>query len=214
MDEKYNHCIEPGGSGRRHRSTDAPSATLGPYSMTAFPLDAGPIETHVTSVASPLGGQVDFSIPMVHELVGIGWLTWSHGYTGDVYWTDGATSVTMTLPTETKAFYFYAEPNPMAQYTIVATAQDGTQVGQNISGNAGAAYYGFYGTDGSFINSITVTTPQSVDFSVGEFGTPAPKSTMKEAQYLGMKTVEYLHSHLVWSAHFSVSVSFGRGDDI
>lgn len=157
----------------------APGATLGPYTMTPFGPDGSPLYTDVVSVDSPLGGSVDFSNPLQHYRVGDGWSTWSHGYTGDVYYTNGAPDVTMFLPDQTTAFYFYAEPNPYAQYTIVATAQDGTQVVQGVNGYAGAAYYGFYGTGGSYISTIAVTTPQPVDFGIGEFGiasatVPAP----------------------------------------
>ncbi len=159
--------------------TAAPGATLGPYTMTPFGADGRPLYAGVTSVDSPLGGSVDFSAPLTHYRVGAGWATWSHGYLGDVYYTNGASDVTMFLPDQTAAFYFYAEPNPFSQYMIVATAQDGTEVVQGVNGYAGAAYYGFYGTGGSYISSIAVTTPQPVDFAIGEFGiasaaVPAP----------------------------------------
>ncbi len=157
--------------------TAAPGATLGPYTITPFGADGRPLYTGVTSVDSPLGGSVDFSIPLEHYRVGDGWATWSHGYLGDVYYTNGASDVTMVLPDQTEAFYFYAEPNPYSEFTIVATAQDGTQVIQGVNGGAGAAYYGFYGTGGSYISSIAVTTPQPVAFAIGEFGiatVPAP----------------------------------------
>ena len=164
--------------------TAAPAATLGPYTMTPFPADPQPTGySPVTSVASPLGGSVGFSITMQHALAVSEWATWSHGYTGDVYYTGGVTSVTMTMPAGTDAFYFYAEPNPFNVYEIVATAQDGTQITQMVSGSAGASYYGFYGTGGSLIGSIAVTTPQPVDFAVGEFGIaggviPAPGAVL------------------------------------
>jgi len=148
----------------------APGATLGPYSMTPFLCDPQPLYHHVTSVASPLGGVVEFSIPLDHYRVGQGWATWSNGYTGDVYSTDWHSSVTMNLPDQTEAFYFYAEPNPWGQYTIVATAQDGTQITQSVNAYAKAAYYGFYGTDGSYITSIAVAAPCHIGFGIGEFG--------------------------------------------
>jgi hypothetical protein len=150
----------------------APAATLGPYTMTPFAADPQPTGySPVTSVASPLGGSVDFSITMSHALAPAEWATWSHGYTGDIYYTGGATGVTMTMPAGTGAFYFYAEPNPFAVYEIVATTPEGAFVSQNVSGSGGAAYYGFYGTDGDLLSTITVSS--SVDFAVGEFGIAA-----------------------------------------
>src|SRR5687768_13706855 len=87
--------------------TAAPPATLGPYTITPFGADVQPLNTNVTTVAGPTG-TLTFSAPVSHRAVGSGWATWSHGYTGDVYYTDTATSVTMTMPAGTGAFRFYA----------------------------------------------------------------------------------------------------------
>ena len=149
--------------------TDAPPGVLGPYAMTPFPVD--PQGSSVTSVDSPLGGTVDFFISMTHLTVGSGWATWSHGYTGDVYFTGYySSSVTLTLPSSTGAFYLYGEPNPFAWYLITATAQDGTSVTQLVDGYYGAAGYGFYGTGGDVIVSIQVDYFGYSGFAVGEFG--------------------------------------------
>ena len=151
--------------------TGPPPATLGPYTMTAFgpdpqPLNQGPV---VTSVNDP-AGTVTFSPPLNHSRVGNGWATWSHGYTGDVYWTTGST-ITMTLPAGTRAFYFYAEPNTFAVFDVTATAQDGTTSGPiQVQGTSGAQYFGFYATGTPNIESITVTTTDTTGFGVGEFG--------------------------------------------
>src|SRR5215510_10001821 len=66
----------------------APGATLGPFTMTQFALDPRAEFDVVSSVPSPLGGDVGFSPDLVHLIAGSGWGSWSHGYTGDVYWTD------------------------------------------------------------------------------------------------------------------------------
>jgi hypothetical protein len=151
--------------------TGPPPATLGPYTMTAFgpdpqPINQGPV---VTSVNDP-AGTVSFSPPLNHSTVGNGWDTWSHGYTGDVYWTTGST-ITMTLPAGTRAFYFYAEPNTFAVFDVTATAQDGTTSGPiQVQGNSGATYFGFYATGTPNIESITVTTTDTTGLGVGEFG--------------------------------------------
>jgi len=157
--------------------TAAPGATLGPYLMTPFAPDGRPLYTDVASVPTPIGGYLGFSIPLEHDRIGDGWMTWSHGYPGDVYYTNGSSEVTLLLPTGTRAFYFYAEPEPYTSWTLVATAQDGTLVSQTITGDAGAGYYGFYSTDGTDLDSIALTTPQPVDFAVGEFGI-APAGAM------------------------------------
>lgn len=156
--------------------TGAPPATLGPYTMTPFAADPQGDGAVVGSVETPKGTSVTFSPALYHTRIGSGWATWSNGYRGDVYWTYGATSATLTMPASTSAFYLYAEPNPFSVLTMTATAQDGTTSGPvAVDGYAGARYFGFYGTGGAKIESITVSS--SVDFAIGEFGISGkPKS--------------------------------------
>lgn len=150
--------------------TGAPPAVLGGYSMTPFPNDVRPVVSNVNDVTSPLGGLLSFNIPLTHREVGNGWGSWSHGYTGDVYYSNGATSIALTLPPNTGAFYFYAEPNPFNVFNITATANDGTFLTIPVNGSAGAAGWGFYTTGGA-LTSITVSS--NVDFAIGEFGIAA-----------------------------------------
>src|SRR4051794_26982167 len=148
--------------------TGAPPATLGPYSMTPFPASATPLFVDVGGVAGPAGG-ISFTPALNHLRIGSGWATWSHGYGGDVYYTNGGTSVTVTLPEDTSAFYLYAEPNAFQVFDMTAVAQDGTTSGPHIvDGFAGARYFGFYGTQGDKIKTVTVSS--SDDFAIGEFG--------------------------------------------
>lgn len=146
----------------------APAPNLGPFTMTTFLPDVRAEFGFVNSVPSPLGGNVGFSGNLIHLVVGSGWATWSNGYTGDVYYTDGALSRTLTLPANTGAFYFFAEPNDSVAFNFTATAQNGTQILQSASGNAGATYFGFYGTGGDTIQTISISS--TTDFAIGEFG--------------------------------------------
>jgi hypothetical protein len=164
--------------------TGPPPATLGPYTMTAFGADPQPLGS-VNGVTDP-AGTIGFTPAMNHDRIGEGWATWSNSYAGDVYDTcfsinfetdpptcSGAspTQATITLPSGTTAFYFYAEPNQFQVLTIQATAQDGTTSGPvSVDGNGGAKYFGFYGTGGATISTITVTTPDTLGFAIGEFG--------------------------------------------
>jgi hypothetical protein len=151
-----------GGSG-------APSSTLGSYTMTPFGDDSRAVFTDVTSTeTTPIGGVVGFSSSMSLRTIGNGWATWSHGYTGDVYF--GGSSFTLTLPAGTGAFYFYAEPNSFALYNVSATSS-AQVVEQLTNGNSGANYFGFYGTGGDTISSITISfATGSQGGAVGEFG--------------------------------------------
>lgn len=149
--------------------TGAPPATLGPYTMTAFGSDARPEFESVSSVADP-AGTIGFSPPLTHLTVPSGWATWSHGYNGDVYYTETESTVTISLPDGTKAFAFYAEPNTFDSFTVEAIAQDGTSSEPiDIEGNSGARYFGFYGTGDQTVASVKVTASDPAGFAVGEF---------------------------------------------
>jgi hypothetical protein len=149
------------------RGEVAPAATLGGYTMTPFPADPNPISWDVQSVVSPLGGTVDFDIKLMH-LTSVHFGGWSHGYTGDVYWTKLANSVELKLPAQTGAFYFYAQPKTGSGTVAITASSNGTTFSQDVESDGGAAYFGFYveGTDA--ISSIVITS--SIDFAVGEFG--------------------------------------------
>ena len=162
--------------------TAAPPATLGGYTMTAFGDDTRTVPGAVTTAPGP-DGDVTFGATVAHADIPVGWATWSHGYVGDVYSSSGSSTMTMTMPANTVAFYFYAEPNVFSTFTMSATTDDGTTSGPvSVNGTAGAKYFGFYGTDGSTIVSITVTAPAAAGgFAVGEFGIfqcPAPTVTV------------------------------------
>jgi hypothetical protein len=146
--------------------------------MTPFAADARPVETDVADVPGPTG-TLAFGAAFTHVRIGSGWSTWSHGYTGDAYYSKGALSLTLDLPPGTGALYFYVEPNNFAFFDVTATAQDGTTSGAvPVSGFAGAQYFGFYGTGGATVTSVTVTSTTS--FAVGEFGIAAAGQTLGE----------------------------------
>ncbi len=151
--------------------TAAPPSSLGVYSMTVFPADPRAVNTGVLGVNSPLGGAVQFSTSLIHLLAG-GTYVWGHGYTGDVYDNLG-TSVTLSMPPNTRAFYFYAQPFDGVAHDITATANDGTSSYpvSTINPN-GAKYFGFYApVSGADLSSITVSCPScGGGFGIGEFG--------------------------------------------
>jgi hypothetical protein len=149
--------------------TGPPPSTLGPYTMTAFGPDSTPESQPVSGVSDP-AGTIGFSSDLTHLRVPTTWATWSHGYEGDVYFTQTGSSVTMTVPSGTKAFAFYAEPNTFSSYTVEAIAQDGTSSEPiDIQGNSGARYFGFYGTGSQTVASVEITASDPAGFAVGEF---------------------------------------------
>ena len=153
--------------------TAAPPPTLGPYDMTPFEADSRALGQSVTDVPAPGGSVLQFDRSLTHFRIGAGWNTWSHGYTGDVYDTgSGVNQVVMTLPENTKAFYFYVEPAVLGSFNVTATADDGTTSGPiPVEGLSGAQYFGFYTTDGSSLSTIQVDADPGADgFAIGEFG--------------------------------------------
>jgi len=83
--------------------TAAPPATLGPYTMTPFAPDDRPLRANVGTVPAPEGNLL-FNQQVEHRRIGQFWPSWSHGYSGDVYWTIGATILDLIPPANTKAF--------------------------------------------------------------------------------------------------------------
>jgi subtilisin family serine protease len=188
--------------------TAAPPATLGGYTISPFALDSRTLFESVTDVPAPGGRTLQLDRSMGHYRIGSGWGTWSHGYTGDVY-ANVVDQVRMTLPANTKAFYFYVEPNLQASYNVTATANDGTTSGPiAVSGLSGAKYFGFYSEGGTTLSSITANVDAAAQgFAIGEFGidngdttaptAKAPTHTFTNLSTLGTTTVPV---KLSWSA--------------
>ncbi|MEP7196588.1 MAG: cohesin domain-containing protein [Saprospiraceae bacterium] len=154
--------------------TNPPPAFLGGIPMFKFVPDTRPVFLLVTSVSAsndcPVGIQLAPS--MDHRKIGNGWATWSHGYTGDLYYSGATLSNTITLPPNTRAFYLYAEPNAFANFNMTAIANDGTTSGPvSVSGASGARYFGFYTTgNGCMLTSIIMSAdPGSAGYAIGEF---------------------------------------------
>lgn len=167
--------------------TSAPPASLGGFAMTPFGDDGIDSPTDITSLASPLGGSIGFDNTVSARDVPLGWGTWSHGYTGDVYFRQGS-SLVMTLPTGTSAFYLYVQPNVFASFAFDVTANDGTSVSKDIEGNAGANGFGFWGTGGTEILSVTVQvlSSEAAGFAVGEFGIASGSAAIPEPGVLAL----------------------------
>ncbi len=161
--------------------TGAPPNTLGGYPMFKFVDDTRPTGAgnFVSSVPASNDCPVSlgFNQPAMHLDVPTSFNNWSHGYTGDVYFSGFFVGGnTFILPANTRAFYFYAEPNLFSQFTITATANDGTTSGAiPVNAPFGARYYGFYTTGANcMLTSITLQISGNAGagfgFTYGEFG--------------------------------------------
>ena len=134
--------------------TNAPPASIGGYTMTPFdqaPQAAVPGGTSLSVIpCSPFSGNLAVLPATGKRSIGDGWATWSHGYTGVVYSEcDSTSAITLTLPQDTGAFYFYAEPNDFGTYNVTATSNSGaTSVPIAVAGASGANGFAFYADSG------------------------------------------------------------------
>ncbi|MCC6677277.1 MAG: hypothetical protein IT436_09035 [Phycisphaerales bacterium] len=166
------------GIGVETYSTAAPPATVHGHPVVPATFDDRLFSDVISVPHLPFVSGIDFSSPVNVRRIGFGWATWSHGYTGNVYYTNGATSITM-IPWgwAERAFQFYAEPNPFGVFQMTATGSDGstsTSSTEDVDGGGGAFGWGFYGV-GPTVRSVTVSA--DIDFAVGELASfPAPAS--------------------------------------
>ena len=146
--------------------------------MTVIYHGGSPYE-EVTSIDVPeFGGSLDFSVSHSLRHIGYGWATWSHGYTGEVFYNNGAYYVEYDLNMEgVGAFDAYIEPNPFQEHYFTVTANGSAggsaQVEVTAHGSAGASHFGFYAT-GETLVSIEISGTS--DWAMGEWrvGAPAP----------------------------------------
>jgi hypothetical protein len=202
--------------------TGAPPPTLGGYTMSPFNDDVRAEGTLETTVPAPTGGNVLLAPGGIHESVGSGWATWSHGYTGDVYTYVGQTTVTLSMPPNTNAFYLYVEPNTFGEFDVMATATDGTNSGLiPVDGFAGARYFGFYASDAVSLATITIAVDgQANGFAIGEFGIavgqdfqlPVKLSHFNASASKGNVTLDWATASEVSNAGFEIQRAIGSGE--
>lgn len=162
----------------------APPATLGGYTMVPSPQDTRGDDSWVYDAPATPTSRFGFSEPMRLGTIGCHdsarTSPWAGGtYVGRVYATDiwFTDSVTIRLPIPSSAVYFYSTPAESFERQVQATAYAGTSsvssgpVEALVHGCTEATpsghYFGFYGTDGERIDSITVSQPGGV--AVGNF---------------------------------------------
>lgn len=143
--------------------------------LTPIPNSAEALGTDLTKLSSPWG-DIELSPSVNKRQIGqpgqLGWLSWSHSYQGEVYFTNGATTLDLKLP-NLVAFDFYAEPDVLGPFTISAIAQSGTVsdvLTQTVDGKAGAKYFGFYSDDPlDPLQSVQITAePDSQGFAIAQ----------------------------------------------
>jgi hypothetical protein len=174
--------------------TGAPPATVGSHAVTPFDQAAQaaiPSFTNVTVIpGGPSGATLTVSPSANKRTIGSGWASWSHAYTGVVYYNNGGTTASLTLPAGTKAFYVYVEPNLFNVFNISAATDSGVNSGAiPVNGNSGASGFAFHTTAGENITTITITADAGASgFAFGEFGIAVgPTTTCASEGYTGTK---------------------------
>ena len=175
--------------------TNAPPATIGGHSVIPFDQAAQaaiPTFNDVSVIPGGPNGATLTVSPLSNKrsIGGGGWASWSHGYTGVVYYNNGGTTATLTLPAGTKAFYVYVEPNFFDVYNISAATDSGVQSGAvPVNGSSGATGFAFHTTAGENITTITITADEGAGgFAFGEFGIgTGPAATCASEGYTGTK---------------------------
>jgi len=121
------------------------------------------------------GTQLSFSGSANVRTIGIGWATWSGGYTGQVLYSNGATDFTINFDTAVGGFGLFAEPDPFEVHHFTLTLSDGSTVSGDFDGNAGAGFLGFVG-DGI----VSATLSSDVGFAFGDFYVTAGTGAVPE----------------------------------
>ena len=122
-------------------------------------------------------GDLTFDIGHSLRMIGSGWATWSHGYTGQVFYNNGSYATGYTTPDGVSAVDAYIEPNPFSEqyFTITGYGADGSSATIDVTahGSSGASHFGFVGM-GTTITGFDIEGTS--DWAIGEFrvGVPAP----------------------------------------
>ncbi|MBL0228111.1 hypothetical protein [Thermomonas sp.] len=159
----------------------APPASIGGHTLTPFdtaPQHAIPEFSAVSSIPGGPGGTAVGISPAAYKVTdGVSWnasTTWPGGYNGPMYFSNSGTTETLTLPANTKAFYFYVESNyHSSSFYYTATTNSGaTSAPVLVAGGSGGNGFAFYSTAGENITSITISGEglNGGGFIVGQLG--------------------------------------------
>lgn len=117
-----------------------PPSSLGPYAVQVSTDDPRPVGTEVPGTSSPL--EIGFDRPTTVLGIGQGWTSWSHGFSGSVYYAPG-TELVLVPPPQTVALGLTIQPNLMGIFSFQVTA-DGRSTSVEINGDGGAQFVGFW----------------------------------------------------------------------
>jgi hypothetical protein len=119
------------------------------------------------------GETLSFGADLQVLTIGSGWATWSGGYTGDVLYSLGATSVSATFGDGgiLGGFGFEAEPNPFQVWDITLQLATGDTLTQAVQGDSGAKFFGW--TSDMAVVGFDISSGR--DFAIGRFVSAVPE---------------------------------------
>jgi hypothetical protein len=119
--------------------------------------------------------------------IGAGWGTWPGNYKGQLLGDYLVTSVTYTLNTPVNGFGLFVEPDPFAVTDITMTTSTGASLTQGLSGDAGAAFFGWTGAG---VTSFTLSS--SADFAAGDIFSSVATSAAPEPSTWAMMLLGFV----------------------
>ena len=142
------------------------AAVSGPFTETAtFPGIA--VFADVNALTLNGGTTLTFGSAVNKRTIGIGWASWSGGFTGDVFYSKGLTSITAGI-SAIDAFGLELEPNPQDVITMSLILNDGSvvtqEITQDVDGDGGAKFFGWVGA-----GIVSITMSAESDFAFGRF---------------------------------------------
>jgi hypothetical protein len=171
--------------------TAAPPSAVGTFAVTPYdlaPQTAIPNMTNTSVIpGSPVAPDTITSFPVQKRTIGDGWMSWSHGYSGPVFYTVSVVPPLTLSIAPAKAFYLYVQPAAFGRpFAVAVTTNDGGSSGPVlVDGSGGATGFGFYTTAGESITLVTIDAePNAQGFAFAELGlgltgvgTPSPTPT-------------------------------------
>lgn len=171
--------------------TAAPPPTVGTFAVTPYDLDRQAAIPNMTNVSvipgSPTLPDTTTSFPVQKRTVGDGWTSWSHDYTGPVFYTVPKVPPLKLTIAPAKAFYVYVEPAAFGEpFTVTVVTNAGGSSGPVlVDGDGGATGFAFYTTADESLTSVTIDAdPNAGGFAFAELGignhgpgTPSPTPT-------------------------------------
>ena len=149
-------------------TASAPARLCG-VEATPFPLDTRLIFTDVTTVATPIGGELVFDMPCNIGPGGCMFVgCWGRGYEGKTYYSNGSPRIEIAVPPNS-AFYFYMKPSALdpVEFEITGIGA-GAEVSVRDVMDAFGDAHGFAFCGG--VETVVIRATDGVsDFSFGEF---------------------------------------------